>query len=58
MVPPKEDIGRVRKVCKSGSDDKGNAKGIWAQWDPDMASLWARRGGTAGLETAHVNPST
>jgi recombination protein RecT len=32
-----EQIGKVRNVSRSGSDEKGNPKGIWKQWPEEMA---------------------
>ena len=32
----KEQIDKVRKVSKSGNDDKGEPKGIWKQWPEEM----------------------
>lgn len=36
-VMSKQDIEKVRKVSKSGNDDKGNPKGIWLNWYEEMA---------------------
>jgi len=33
----KTDLDKVRKVSRSGNDDKGNPKGIWKQWPEEMA---------------------
>ncbi len=37
QVMSKAKIEEVRKVSKSGSDDQGNAKGIWLKWYDEMA---------------------
>lgn len=36
-VMTKQDIEKVRKVSKSGNDDKGEPKGIWKSWYEEMA---------------------
>ena len=36
-VMNKEQIDKVRRVSRSGSDKDGNAKGIWRQWPEEMA---------------------
>lgn len=36
-VMPRADIEKVRRSSKSGNDEKGNPKGIWAAWYEEMA---------------------
>lgn len=35
-VMSRQDIEKVRRASKSGNDDKGNPKGIWANWYEEM----------------------
>ena len=32
-----EQLDKIRKVSRSGNDEKGNPKGIWKQWPEEMA---------------------